>query len=83
MQDEVFERLTRCFRRVFPGMSEADVPSATQENTAAWDSLAHVRLLSLLGEEFGLDVDFEEFDGAASFAAILDLVRARTANARS
>ena len=82
MQDEIFQRLVRCFRRVFPKVSEADIPSLAQENTAAWDSVAHVTLLSLLGEEFGVDTDFEGFDSALTFPAMLEVVRARTVNAR-
>ena len=56
-------------------MSVADIPAATQESTAAWDSIAHVTLLSLIGEELGADIDFEEFSEATSFPAILDLIR--------
>lgn len=71
------ERLVKCFKQVFPAMNTAEIPAATQEATSAWDSVAHVTLLSLIGEEFGIDIDFEEFAEATSFAAILDLVRAR------
>jgi len=74
MQDEQVERLTGCFKQVFPAMNPADIPAATQEGTPAWDSIAHVTLFSLAGEEFGMDLDFEEFADATSFAAILDLV---------
>jgi acyl carrier protein len=77
MVDAQSERLITCFRNVFPNMSPADIPAATQESTAVWDSIAHVTLLSLIGEEFGVDIDFEEFADAASFPAILDLVRAK------
>jgi acyl carrier protein len=77
MQDELAERLVKCFKHVFPAMNTADIPAATQETTGAWDSVAHVTLLSLIGEEFGIDIDFEEFAEATSFAAILNLVRAR------
>lgn len=79
MQDEKAERLIGCFRQVFPSMSREEIPSAAQENIAAWDSIAHVTLLSLIGEEFGIDIDFEEFADANSFPAILDLVRANAA----
>jgi len=78
MQDEQFERLISCFKQVFPAMSPVDIPAATQEATSAWDSIAQVTLLSLIGESFGIDIDFEEFAETTSFATILDLVRART-----
>ena len=50
----------------------ARVSSAGVETVKEWDSVAHVTLLSVIGEEFGLDVDFEQFEGATSFQAILD-----------
>ena len=81
MQDEQTERLINCFATVFPNISRSDIPSITQENIAAWDSIAHVTLISLIGEEFGIDLDFEEFDGATSFASILEVLRARMASA--
>lgn len=78
MPDPDFERLTACFQQVFPGLNPAEIPTATHETVAGWDSIHQVTLLSLLGEEFGIDVDFEEFEGATSFPAILEFVRSRT-----
>ena len=46
-----------------------------------WDSLAHITLLTVINEEFGVDVDFEEFEGATSFAAILERVERLAARA--
>jgi acyl carrier protein len=82
MQDSHFERLVGCFEIVFPNLSRKDIPAATHDSVAEWDSIAQVTLLSLIGEAFGIDIDFEEFEGATSFAAILGLVSARTANAQ-
>jgi acyl carrier protein len=81
MQDACFERLAGCFEKVFPKLSRNEIPNATEASVAGWDSMAHVTLLSLIGEEFGVDIDFEDFEGATSFPAILELVRARAANA--
>ena len=81
MQDARFDRLVNCFERVFPKLSPSDIPSVTHESVAGWDSIAQVTLLSLIGEEFGVDIDFEDFEGATSFATILELVRTRTGNA--
>jgi acyl carrier protein len=82
MQDAHFERLVGCFETVFPNLSRSDIPGATHEIVAGWDSIAQVTLLSLVGEAFGIEIDFEEFEGSTSFAAILEFVRARTANAQ-
>jgi acyl carrier protein len=79
MQDGHFERLMGCFEKVFPNLSRSDIPAAAQNNVAEWDSLAQVTILSLVREEFGVDIDFEEFEDATSFAAILELVSVRNA----
>ena len=78
MQNANTERLVDCFEHVFPGLSRGAILLATPSNVADWDSVAHVTLLSLVGESFGLDL--EEFEEAASFAAIHEVVKARTTN---
>jgi acyl carrier protein len=75
MHDVHFERMVGCFEKVFPNLRRSDISAATHGNVSAWDSIAQITLLSLIGEEFGIDIDFEEFEGATSFVAILDLVR--------
>ncbi len=77
MQDAHHERLVGCFEQVFPDLSRSAIPASTQDTVAAWDSIAQVTLISLIGEEFGIDIDFEEFEDATSFAAILEVVRGR------
>lgn len=80
MPDLVSERLITCFQNVFAGLDRTRIPSARQADIAAWDSIAHVTLLSVIGEEFGIDIDFEDFESATSFPTILEFVQARTAN---
>jgi len=69
------EKLIKCFSAVFPDMNPADIESANTENTSGWDSIAQVTLLTLVSEEFGIDVDFEKFEGAISFSGFLTLIR--------
>lgn len=78
--DSQFDQLERCFRQVFPNLDPARIPSATSANLKEWDSIAQVTLLSLIGETFGLELDFEEFENALSFTDILELVRRKTAH---
>jgi len=75
LTDATFEKLRSCFETIFPQLNPSDIPSATSASVAGWDSVAQVTLLSLIGEEYGLDIDFEVFEGATSFASILELVR--------
>jgi acyl carrier protein len=79
MKDEQIEKLVSCFTKVFPGLSRADILSADQGSISAWDSIAQVTLISLAGEEFGIEPDFEDFDEATSFAAFRDVLSAKLA----
>lgn len=80
MQNAEYERLVYCFEQVFPDLSRSTIPECTQSTVAAWDSIAHVTLMSLIGEAFEIEIDFEEFEDATSFASVLEVVRARTQN---
>jgi acyl carrier protein len=73
--DKPAERLAKCFSLVFPSLPSDQIPSAMADNVNGWDSVAQVNLLSLIGEEFSIDIDFEEFEGATSFGALLDHLR--------
>jgi acyl carrier protein len=77
--DNVKDKLTACFATVFPSLDPAAISSASAGGMAEWDSLVQVNLLSVIGEEFGIDIDFEDFEDATSFAAILDRLRQRGA----
>jgi acyl carrier protein len=79
MQGTTRERLIGCFEQVFPDLDRSAIPTATHDTVAEWDSIAQVTILSLVGEEFGMDIDFEEFEGATSFSAILELLSTKIA----
>lgn len=68
--NETEVKLAHCFSLAFPKMEASRYSSANVENTAEWDSVAQVTLLTVIGEEFGIDIDFEEFEGATSFDAL-------------
>lgn len=71
-------RLSRCFLAVFPGLSNAQIASASVETREAWDSVASVTLVALIEEEFGINFELDALDGLVSFRAILDYLK-RTA----
>ena len=73
--DNLSERLMKCFALVFPDLSPGEIQAASAGHLSDWDSLAQVNLLCVISEEFGIDFDFVEFEGATSFSAILDRVR--------
>lgn len=59
--DELRNKLAKCFLLTFPSLSASDIRSATIDTVSAWDSARHVTLLSLIGEEFGIDIDYVAF----------------------
>jgi acyl carrier protein len=69
--DEIQKRLTTCFRLVFPDLPEAEIPSASQETIAAWDSIATITLVSVIGEEFGIEIDLAQIGDLTSFDKLL------------
>jgi acyl carrier protein len=68
--DNIREKLTGCFLLVFPQLDRSRVESTSVDNVKQWDSVAQVNLLTVIGEEFGLEIDYEEFEGATSFGAL-------------
>jgi acyl carrier protein len=56
---------------VFPELSAAQVPAASVDTTADWDSVNAVVLMSVIEEEFGLGIPAEEIGRLTSFEAIL------------
>jgi acyl carrier protein len=74
-------RVTACFLNVFPDLAEADVPRASQASMAQWDSVAHVTLLSAIGEDFQIELDEESFESLSSYLLIVDFVEERIGQA--
>lgn len=70
--DNIRPKLIDCFLAVFPKLDRAAVETASVDNVKEWDSLAQVNLLTVIGEEFGIEIDYEEFEGATSFELLAE-----------
>lgn len=70
-------RLNQCFLAVFPDADLAALPTATVDSIEAWDSVTMVSLLTLVGEEFSIEIDWENTDQLTSYAAIAEMLQAR------
>jgi acyl carrier protein len=68
----VKEKLTRCFRTMFPSLPEASIPRASTNTVAAWDSLAAVMLLRLVEEEFDTELDLAKLGDLNSFESLAE-----------
>ncbi len=68
--DNVQPRLIQCFKTVFEDLPESNVPSASQQTVAAWDSIAAITLMNVIEEEFQIPVDFDRMAELDSFESI-------------
>jgi acyl carrier protein len=68
-------RLRSCFQTVFPDLREEEIPEASMDSVEAWDSLASVTLMSVVEEEFGLQVPPEDLERFTSFESVLDYLQ--------
>jgi acyl carrier protein len=71
-------RLIRCFSAVFPALSSEEIRAASIETVSEWDSLAAVRLVAVLEEEFGVQIDLVELQEINSFASIRNYLLKRS-----
>jgi acyl carrier protein len=72
-------RLSACFANVFPDLKPDEIPQASQESLAAWDSVAHITLLSAIAEEFQCEMDEEFLETLTSYKRIVEYVEAGSA----
>ena len=71
------DRLIRCFSSVFPTLSEAEIRASDVVPLLDLDSLAGVTLVTLIGQEFGVDVDLPDLLELGSFEAISQFLQKR------
>lgn len=70
--NDIPQRVASCFSNVFPALRPEDISRASTASLASWDSVAHVTLLSSIAEEFGVELEMEDFDELVSYALIVD-----------
>ena len=68
-------RLVRCFSSVFPDLDEEQIRSASIESVPGWHSLASVTLISVIQEEFGVQVSLTDLPNLVSFSAVQGYVQ--------
>jgi acyl carrier protein len=72
-------RVSQCFLTVFPGLTAAGLPSASQATLPQWDSVAHITLLSAISEEFQIELDDESFESLTSYLLVVEFVATQVA----
>ena len=71
--------LLNCFSAVFPELSEAEIRRASVTSVAAWYSLATITLVSVIEEEFALQIEPSDLENMVSFELILEHLKTKTA----
>ena len=64
------DRLVRCFSSLFPTLSEEEIRASDVVHLFDVDSLAGVTLVTLIDQEFGVNVDLPDLLELGSFEAI-------------
>ncbi|HEY9517487.1 MAG TPA: hypothetical protein VIQ74_17645 [Gemmatimonadaceae bacterium] len=73
------ERLVMCFEAVFPDLAPDRIADASLETIAEWGSLASVRLIAVIEEEFEIVIPIEDYGDMASFQGIHSYLLAKSA----
>jgi acyl carrier protein len=69
VDQQLTERLRDCFRAVFPDLSDEQIETAVRAETEEWDSLASLELLTVIEEEFGIQLSDDVVEGLDTFEA--------------
>jgi acyl carrier protein len=75
--DDVKAKLIECFQIVFPDLGEKDIPSASQDTVADWDSVAAITLVNVIEEQFGIEMDLDHVADLDSFEKVLAYLQQR------
>jgi acyl carrier protein len=73
-------RLLRCFASVFPNLTEKEIKASSAGALFEVDSLAGVTLLTLIGDEFGVNIELPDLLALGSFDRICQFLRERNPN---
>ncbi len=79
--NNIEQRVGHCFVNVFPDIQPSQLLSASTASIPAWDSVAHITLLSAISEEFGVDLEVEDYEELTSYSAIVDYLNKREGHA--
>ena len=77
--NDTTQKLTNCFRTVFPDLPDSKIVEATQGNTKDWDSVAAITLVNVIEEEFGIEMDLDKIADLDSFEKIVAYLKAEHA----
>mgnify|MGYP001430286326 FL=1 len=75
MGKNIQNRLQLVLRSVFPSISQDCPDEWGPDEIEDWDSMAHLNLVMAVGEEFGVELDFNEIMGIGTVGDILKIIK--------
>jgi len=76
-------RLLDCFSAVFPALSREQIVRADQAALSAWDSMATVTLITVVEDEFQVEIPATELENLVSFDSFLKVLADAAVNSGS
>lgn len=77
-ENEVFEKLTRIFRRIFDDKRLVIDRNTTADDIDDWDSLEHITLISAVEKEFKIRFTMKEVSSMRNVGEMVDIIISRT-----
>ena len=72
-------RLVKCFKAVFPDLTDEEVMLASITSVSEWDSVAAISLIVVLEEEFGTEISPDEIENLISFELVQNYLESKNA----
>lgn len=66
--------LNQIFQDELDNPSLQITPETSRDDLESWDSLAHVRLIASIEEQFGFEFTLDQIEGVDSVQKILDII---------
>ena len=73
-RDDVFKKLTGVFVDVFDDEDIVINDSTTSSDIEGWDSLAHITLIGVVEDEFGIRFDMDTLSDMKNVGKMVDLI---------
>jgi acyl carrier protein len=78
LSDDVLARIQDVFRAELDDEDMVIAPDTSQRNLKAWDSLAHIRLVSGIENEFDIQFNLAEIEQIISVRQFVQLIQERS-----
>jgi acyl carrier protein len=75
LSDDIYKRLEPVFEKVFDQEDIVVTPTLTAQEVEDWDSLAHIRLIISIEQEFGIRFQTTEVNNFKNVGELVALIQ--------